>query len=499
MNKEAELDTKLDQLKLPSRFEILEREINNQGLRVENIVKKVEPAHKEIENLLKQIQIGSIGKFKFFLGTTGSGKTTFLKTFPEFFRNIEAISIPKSENLENIISYIKENTSESQRIFIIEDRDNPNENTEDLKVFFEDLRAFFRTKDGKILIIWPITNEESCNMISKMVWDVGGDSITSHDGAIYNFKGLDKSVFYKVADITTQNLNGVSLGEYGIEESDSKDIINNSDTIGHFFSKLQLKSAEINQNTESFLIEKEIPRVWILLPGDESTEIERTVASLTKGVKNQIDIEKLIALIDDDSKTNAYLNDWRQRREKAKFLLKLIDVRLFPIFPNHSISCVRTFGDQQLKIDLSKKTETSENTIEIVKKSALYKVIFDDLKSAGKSATKSTSTQIAEYRAFQKLSGDKDKLLNYSLGQGLINAFSDDGISSIEVVIEKTEIKGLNLKPDIMLRIKNDEIICLEPTWRSTSSGGGTNTMTSGHIQQYVLKKAMEYIKDLGY
>jgi len=90
-------------------------------------------------------------------------------------------------------------------------------------------------------------------------------------------------------------------------------------------------------------------------------------------------------------------------------------------------------------------------------------------------------------------------LLNHSLGQGLIDTFNDEGISSIEVVIEKTEIKGLNLKPDIMLRINKDEIICLEPTWRSTSSGGGTNTMTSGHIQQYVLKKAMEYIKDLGY
>jgi len=138
-----------------------------------------------------------------------------LKTFPEFFRNIEVISIPKSKSLENIISFIKNNKSENQRIFIVEDRDNPNENIEDLKIFFEDLRAFFRTNEGKILIIWPITNEESCKMISDIVWDVGGDSVTSHDGASYNFKGLDKSLFYKVADITTQNLNGVSLGEYG--------------------------------------------------------------------------------------------------------------------------------------------------------------------------------------------------------------------------------------------------------------------------------------------
>jgi len=497
--KEADLDIKLDLLKLPSRFEMLQREVDEQGLGIETIVRKVDTAHEEVENLLKQIQIGSIGKFKFFLGKTGAGKTTFLKSFPEFFTDIVSIPIANSEPLETIISIIKTTKSDKQRIFVLEDRDNPNEDIEDLKIFFEDLRAFFRTEVGKILLIWPITNEESCETISKIVWNVGGDSLTSHDGAIYKFKGLSSELYYEVANNTTQSLNETSLGEYGIEISDAQDMIESSESIGHFFSKLQIKSAEINDNAETFLKEKEIPRVWILLPGDEATEIERTVESLTKGVNYQIDIEKLIALIDDESKTNTYLTDWRSRRGKARFLLKLLDIRLFPIFPNQSVPCVRAFGEDQIKVDLTKKTETVANAIEATKKSPIYKVLFNEHGSGFRAATKSSDSQIAEYKSFQKFAGDKDKLLNQTLGKSLIETFRAEGIDTITVAIEKTEIKGLNLQPDVMLRIKDEDVICFEPTWRSTSSGSGTNTLTSGHIKQYVLKKAMEYVKDLGY
>ena len=54
-----------------------------------------------------------------------------------------------------------------------------------------------------------------------------------------------------------------------------------------------------------------------------------------------------------------------------------------------------------------------------------------------------------------------------------------------------------------MVELVDGRLVCLEPTWRTTGRGvegeieDQQGTVTVGHIQQYLLAKVLEYVKDL--
>ena len=93
-------------LLLPKRFEILEREVDKRGGEITKIIRKVESADKQIQNLLGRVHVGGVGQFQLFLGKSGSGKTTFLRTLPQFFENVFIHSFTMKDRLSEIIKKI---------------------------------------------------------------------------------------------------------------------------------------------------------------------------------------------------------------------------------------------------------------------------------------------------------------------------------------------------------------------------------------------------------
>jgi hypothetical protein len=184
--------------------------------------------------------------------------------------------------------------------------------------------------------------------------------------------------------------------------------------------------------------------------------------------------------------------------------MRLLDVRILPVYPNLSLATVRAFGDDSIKSSLVKKDERKNAATEIIKKSSLYKLLFEDYSSSETSPSKTSDDMAHEYLRLQKLAGTQDKLLNKALGDAFIEALDEENVKAV-VYIEQQQLEGFTLKPDVQIRLNEKDVICLEPTWRSTGRevvGEITkkqNSLTLGHIQQYVLNKAMEYVKELGY
>jgi len=89
INVEKDMQTDYPKLRLPKRFEALEREAKNTGADISQIVQRIDSATARIETLVRQVRDGGLGRFELFLGKSGSGKTTFFKTLGHFFEGID--------------------------------------------------------------------------------------------------------------------------------------------------------------------------------------------------------------------------------------------------------------------------------------------------------------------------------------------------------------------------------------------------------------------------
>lgn len=493
-------------LKLPNRFELLERQVKEIGGELSRIIRKVESTSEHVENLLGKIEMSGNGQFQLFMGESGSGKTTFLRTIPDFFKNVEVESFSENDSFAEIIDAIKSSSHiKGHKIFIIDERDNPTYEVEALKQFFENLRKLFRKEEGQVLLIWPITDQESANEIADIAWKIGKDSISPSTGVIYNFSGLNKSMYYEVADDTIRSLNnGESLDSYGVSEEIANDFLKNCNTIGQFYSEIENFVYELNKKSWKILEKKIKPKIWVLLTGDSTTELDRTVRSLTQGIDYKIDIDRMVAYLDDESNESAYLNSWRKRRADAGFLLRLLDVRLFYLPPNTSLAFARTYAIDSITTVLNKKSEGKTLTKGQIRKSDLYLAITEQTDSSKKSVTHTNEITQDEYLRLQQKARDNDKELNKAIALGLIDVLEEDKFEFVSITAEKQELTGTNLKPDIQILTSQDQAICIESTWRSTGKAvvgeisKKQNTLSTGHIQKYILEKVMEYVDELG-
>ena len=512
---ELDKDNNLPTLKLPKRYERLLEESTRAGIDPNTVVEKVDEAAQRVDLLLKKIRDTGTGQFEVFFGKSGTGKTTFLYSLPKFFEGVDVYPIRKSElEFDQIANFIRSHYIEDKntlRIYFFADRDNYRVDESIMEDFFEDMRVLFRENEGQILLIWPITKDKTSKELARIAWDVGADSILAIDTrGIYEFNGLSKDRYIEVANLTAISLNGDGIEAYGVPINQALELVKQSDTLGLFYAEIENHSSKSRDHVWSVLKEKARTLVWILVAGDDGKYLDSAVKGLVQGRLSRVDIELVLDILDDENNKSIYIEKWRDRRDEAAYLLRSLDVRVIPLHCNVALAAVRAFGNESVRLKLNKTSENESQAIKTVKNSALYKAILSEV--SGESSTyisgrpPSQDTE-DEYNRIQSTAKSADKDLNKALGLAIESALKDDGYD-LSVVTEKRGLLETTLQPDIQIWKSEKEVICLEPTWRTSGKGvtdkrgnveidESQNTMTAGNIQKYFLDKVLDYITAL--
>lgn len=501
----------LRKLELPRRWELLAQRAASVSVDPSVIVEKVDDAANRVDALMRRVRDGAGGVIEVFYGLSGSGKTTFFRTIPKFFSGVNLTLFPNTLPLRNLPSFIKNDyvsEDKNNRIVLIERRDNPTaDDLSQLDETFGELVDVFREPDGAAVVLWPVTNRESAQKIAETAWAVGRDSMADkQSNGQYHFKGVEKNRYWDLADTTSRTLTGDGLEAFGVTPDSARALLPKCDTISDYFAEVAALADTQRNETWSVLKARVIPRLWVVLPGDDELLIRGTADALTQGTKRKIDIDKIGELIDIPEKESIYIAEWKKRRGQLAHLLRAIDVRLFDLPPNVALAAIRSCGDPSIKSLLNNQTTGIEQSKDAMKACRLYKAILEE---AGVMATAFAGTRrlgretADEYLRIQKRASSDDKPLNKALGQLIALCLADDA-PTLKVLAEKRSLPGSNLQPDIQIELGIGEYICLEPTWRTSGAridGGAKsaqNTLSEAHLKKYVLDKATSYVKDLG-
>ncbi|AMO72329.1 ATP-binding protein [Sphingorhabdus sp. M41] len=501
----------LPKLQLPRRWEFLEQKAKIAEIDPSQIVERVESAAKQVDSLLRRVRTGGGGLIEVFYGLSGSGKTTFLKTLPRFFEQIRVKSFPSDRPIRDLPRFVEQNhlaEDRKQRIILIEKRDNPKpSDLDEVEEMFADLLETFRIPEGQVLVIWPITDDEKATQVAQTAWQIGRDSmVDAKSRGRFHFKGVPSEKYFDLADNTSRTLTGDGLEAFGITRAAANEIIPNCQTISDYFAELDEIADETRDSTWSVLKEKVRARLWVVLPGDDLKAVNATASALTQGTRNKVDIDLIGEFIDQPGNDSIYVKEWRERRTSLAHLLRAIDVRLFPLPPNVCLAAIRSMGSPDVKGQLKQPSTNREGAKKAIRASRLYKAILTEVNVPNtpfKSSGKFVQETADEYQRIQALASSNDKPLNKAVGGLLAECLAEDA-STLVVTSEKQSLPNSSLKPDILIKIGENDFICLEPTWRTTGVGikgemvATQNTLTEAHIKKYVLDKATQFVTDLG-
>jgi hypothetical protein len=351
----------LPRLELPKRWELLRARADAAGVDPVEFVERVDSAAERIDKLLNRVRTAGGGLFEIILGLSGSGKTTFLNTLPKFFERVRVETYPREEPLTGLPTFIEQRYvpgETTDRIVVIERRDNPQPtDLAQVEPMMVELLETFREQFGSVLVLWPITNPEAAETIAQVAWKVGRDSIADAETrGRYEFKGIPRERYYSLADATSKSLTGDGLEAFGVDQTVGNSLLADSETISDYFGAIVRRTDEVRTETWSVLKARFRARLWVLLPGDDGTALRSTVAALTQGTRNRVDIDRIGEFIDRIGTTPLYVSEWKKRRAGLAHLLRAIDVRLFEVPPNIALAAIRSFGEDAIKRPLKQRS-----------------------------------------------------------------------------------------------------------------------------------------------
>jgi hypothetical protein len=493
----------LPPISLPTRYERLEAKAREINADLRRIVVKVEASVEHLQELFLAMQQTDLCRFEVFYGASGSGKTTFLETLEQFFEGVTVHKLDSTVPLTESVAKIEKEMQGSRglkSIVYLADRDNPTETDDELLTFFERLRALFRRIDPRLLVVWPISLKDKSQHLFDLAQSIGADSLIGRTAGPYHFRGPPNAQYYAIADDTARMFNeGSGLLEFGIDETIGTGVLSQAATLGAYFNKIIDHSNMLNDIIADVLREKPRPRVWVVVCGDEDTELMSTVQSLTFGNQRALDTTKFTAHVGERRRQTQYMKDWQALGSYMTFLLRMLDVKVIEVPPNLALAVVRAFGDQGIRNALKQKSANKMNTIDSLQESVLGELVTGAEPRDRRAPHKTGADTRAEFNRIQARAKAEDRLLNKAFAAAFQELFARQQKETVSIGERKSVFS--TLVPDVLIDEPGNDPICLEFTWRTTgeiaSGKRQQKTFTPGHIQQYVFQKAYEYVKAL--
>jgi hypothetical protein len=231
-------------LNLPKRYEVMQRLAKQAGATPNGLLQADPAAGARITTLLSQIKTGGLGRFEIFLGSSGSGKSSFFQHLTHTFPTVKLREVPPDVKLADVAQHIRRHRQ--PQLWLLNGRDNLTVPDEESTHFFASLRELFREQAGQVLLCWPLSDISQAEALSTQAWQTGRDSICDLSQGLYRFQGPCKSSFYAIADRSAQMFNEHRLDYYGLTHAVAAPLIAASQTIAEFYARLDATAIEIN-------------------------------------------------------------------------------------------------------------------------------------------------------------------------------------------------------------------------------------------------------------
>lgn len=262
-NIDHEVKSLINMLNLPKRYEVMQRLAKQAGGTPDGLLQADPAASARIKTLLSQIRTGGLGRFEIFLGSSGSGKSSFFQALAHTYPAVKLCEVPQDLPLAGIAQHIRQHPH--TKLWLLNGRDNLTIPEDEATNFFASLRELFRETAGQVLLCWPLSDISQAEILSTQAWQIGRDSICDLSQGLYRFQGPCKSNFYDLAERSAQMFNEHSLNYYGLTHTVATPLITASQTIAEFYARLNAAAIEINalddQHQESTSTTRHFPSI----------------------------------------------------------------------------------------------------------------------------------------------------------------------------------------------------------------------------------------------
>jgi len=502
-------------LKLPETFEqsraALDPGSTNYATKLAQFVQPIEDTETEVVDLLSRVASGT-GRAVLLLGTTGSGKSTFIQSLTwrkhlglARLESIDCSDLSERNKLHELGSRLQEAADQARRskgisaisIDYLESLGG---------IQNDEKRAFFQTLNGLLrkspmLVVWPVTKSEDA---ASMIAEAKSVSGTVFDTRIpiLRFKGPKVEMFPSIVRNTISVFNeSRMLQDFLLTDAEldkvRDDLIadtENEPTIRNYIQKVQIHWSEKSGRLET--INAKLPKpneVWCVFCHPTAEDVVSMFA--TKGS------QATSAWIAYHSKLWEYVPGtqraarWKNPTRLQYAIGGALVTRILHLSPQSLISICMAYGiDAKLdpiRVAGPAEWKDKSKAKDYISTSALFRQLTGQAPSKGKTkggpaaAARQSATKPFEILNKIVAGSGNDRYVNHAIGECLREKLPPNfGVFSEQL---HPWIPGIT--PDIRVDTPDGRQICLEFCY--------TNNQKPGGVADYVLDKLSTYMDQL--